>query len=116
MTAIKQIEDALKVIGVSSLVIGNLPENPGYNGSVLLIDDDEAERISKELDSAADNLREATAHIAAQDAEIARLREALTDLFGADMEHFLMLDGKDDQIEAIAKARAALATTSKGAA
>ena len=37
------------------------------------------------------------------------LLDALQDLFGADMEHVLMGDGKDDQIEAIAKARAAIA-------
>ena len=37
------------------------------------------------------------------------LLEALQDLFGADMEHVLMGDGKDDQIAAIAKARAAIA-------
>ena len=37
------------------------------------------------------------------------LLEALQDLFEADMEHVLMGDGKDDQIEAIAKARAAIA-------
>jgi hypothetical protein len=37
------------------------------------------------------------------------LMEALQDLFDADMEHVLMGDGKDDQIEAIAKARAAIA-------
>jgi hypothetical protein len=37
------------------------------------------------------------------------LLEALQDLFGADMEHVLMGDGKDDQIEAIAKAKAAIA-------
>ena len=37
------------------------------------------------------------------------LLEALQDLFDADMEHVLMGDGKDDQIEAIAKARAAIA-------
>jgi hypothetical protein len=37
------------------------------------------------------------------------LLEALQDLFDADMEHVLMGDGKDDQVEAIAKARAAVA-------
>jgi hypothetical protein len=37
------------------------------------------------------------------------LLEALQNLFGADVEHVLMGDGKDDQIEAIAKARAAIA-------
>ena len=39
------------------------------------------------------------------------LREALLDLFGVGMERMLMGDGKDDQIEAIAKARAALKAT-----
>ena len=47
-------------------------------------------------------------HAAALQSEVERLREALTALFAADMEHVLMGDGKDDQIEAIAKARAAL--------
>jgi hypothetical protein len=53
-----------------------------------------------------DGIRKANARliIAAPD-----LLEALQDLFDADMEHFLMGDGKDDQIEAIAKARAAIA-------
>ena len=37
------------------------------------------------------------------------LLEALQDLFGADMEHVLMGDGKDDQVAAIAKAHAAIA-------
>ena len=37
------------------------------------------------------------------------LLEALQELFGADMEQVLMGDGKDDQIAAIAKARAAIA-------
>lgn len=39
----------------------------------------------------------------------AKLVDALEDLFGADMEHVLMGDGKDDQIAALAKASAALA-------
>jgi len=37
------------------------------------------------------------------------LLEALNDLFGADMEYCMKMDGKDDQIAAIAKARAAIA-------
>jgi hypothetical protein len=41
------------------------------------------------------------------------LLEALQDLFDADMEHVLMGDGKDDQIEAIAKARAAIAKATR---
>ena len=79
MTAIKQIEDALKAVCGSSAIISNLPENPGYNGSVLLIDDEEAERIAKDLDDASAAMREVLAHIASQDAEIARLRKALMD-------------------------------------
>lgn len=37
------------------------------------------------------------------------LLNALQELFGADMAHVLMGDGKPDQIEAIANARAAIA-------
>lgn len=37
------------------------------------------------------------------------LLAALNDLFGADMEYCMRMDGKDDQIEAIAKARSAIA-------
>ena len=37
------------------------------------------------------------------------LLAALQDLFGADMEHCMMGDGKDDQIAAISAARAAIA-------
>ena len=36
------------------------------------------------------------------------LLEAMQALFGADMEYCMMGDGKNDQIEAIAKARAAI--------
>lgn len=36
------------------------------------------------------------------------LLEALQDLFDCDMERVLMSDGKDDQIKAISKARAAI--------
>ena len=59
-----------------------------------------------------DAMQEANARLIAAAPE---LLEALQDLFGADMEHVLMGDGKDDQIEAIAKARAAIAKA-KGAA
>ena len=47
----------------------------------------------------------------AQAERVRVLREALLDLFGVGMERMLMGDGKDDQIEAIAKARAALKAT-----
>ncbi len=33
----------------AAIVIGNLPELPGYNGSVLTIDDEEAARISADI-------------------------------------------------------------------
>ncbi len=44
------------------------------------------------------------------------LLDALQDLFDADMEHCMMGDGKQDQIEAIAKARAAVANATGAAA
>ena len=44
------------------------------------------------------------------------LLDSLLALFGADMEHVLMGDGKDDQVEAIAKARAAIAKATGSAA
>ena len=44
------------------------------------------------------------------------LLEALEDLFGADMEHVLMGDGKEDQIMAIAKARQAITKATGSAA
>lgn len=37
------------------------------------------------------------------------LLEALRDLFGADMEYCMNMDGKEDQLEAIANARKAVA-------
>lgn len=40
----------------ASAIMGMLPENPGYNGSVLLIDDEEATRISSVLTRAAEAL------------------------------------------------------------
>jgi hypothetical protein len=43
------------------------------------------------------------------------LLEALQDLFGADMEHCMRGDGKDDQLEAIAKAHAAVAKATRSA-
>jgi hypothetical protein len=44
-------------------------------------------------------------------ARVKMLEDALQGLFDVDMEYFLMGDGKDDQIEAIAAARAALGET-----
>ena len=41
----------------ASIVIGGLPELSGYNGAVLLIDDTERDRIVKDTDDAAAELR-----------------------------------------------------------
>lgn len=40
----------------ASCIMSNLPEMPGYNGSVLMIDDTEAARIVKAIDAARDFL------------------------------------------------------------
>jgi len=44
-----QVALLLSKVRVAACVIENLPELPGYNGSILTIDDTEAARISKEL-------------------------------------------------------------------
>lgn len=51
-------EKVLRILSVASSIIGNLPQLPGYNGSVLTIDDVEAERIANDLDKAAAMLKE----------------------------------------------------------
>lgn len=40
-------------LNVAAIVMGNLPEKPGFNGSVLLIDDAEVATIAKVLEDAA---------------------------------------------------------------
>ncbi|KGM25273.1 hypothetical protein [Stenotrophomonas maltophilia] len=47
-------------------------------------------------------------------AAVAELIEAVDKLFGADMEHCMEMDGKDDQLEAVQFAKSALARV-KGA-
>jgi len=47
-------------------------------------------------------------------AAVADLIEAVDKLFGADMEHCMEMDGKDDQLEAVQFAKSALARV-KGA-
>lgn len=42
----------------SAAIMGMLPENPGWNGSVLLIDDEEAARVAKDLSDAYECVRE----------------------------------------------------------
>ena len=44
--------NVLAVLSQSAAIVGNLPELPGYNGSILTIDDTEAERIDLELTQA----------------------------------------------------------------
>lgn len=41
----------LSDLRTASVVIRNLPETPGYNGSLCTIDDVEAERIAKAIDA-----------------------------------------------------------------
>lgn len=45
-------KDIVRRLSSSSALMAMLPENPGYNGSILLIDDIEAARIEKDLDDA----------------------------------------------------------------
>jgi len=56
------MEDIVRRLASTSVVIGNLPELPGYNGSVLAIDDEEAARCVADIDAGV--------------AEITRLRAA----------------------------------------
>lgn len=65
----------------SAVVIAHLPEDPGYNGSRLIIDDIEAERIAKDLDDAVARISTLEAALASRD-EIRReaLREAAAHL------------------------------------
>lgn len=51
---------------------------------------------------------------AAARAAVAELIEAVDKLFGADMEHCMEMDGKEDQLEAVQFAKSALARV-KGA-
>lgn len=50
------MSDALTALHGASAILGMLPEHPGYNGAVLLIDDEEAARCVAEIDAAAAEL------------------------------------------------------------
>jgi hypothetical protein len=50
------MEELLSKLRQASCVIGGLPELPGYNGSILMIDDIEAEKIVKAIDEAISKL------------------------------------------------------------
>ena len=43
-------------INTAAIIINSLPQLPGYNGSILSIDDEEATRIARELNKVADAL------------------------------------------------------------
>lgn len=46
-----KIDSLLGRLASSSAVLGGLPEDPGYNGSRLIIDDQEAAKIGGDIDS-----------------------------------------------------------------
>jgi len=54
------MKELISRLRTASVVIGNLPEQPGYNGSVLVIDDIEAAEIEKAIDAAVAALEELT--------------------------------------------------------
>lgn len=54
-----------KKIVSSSAMLGMLPEAPNFNGSVLMLDDEERDRICKDLDEAANGLTKLEADNAA---------------------------------------------------
>jgi hypothetical protein len=49
-------DELIRRLRAAAVVLENLPELPDYNGSILLIDDVEAERIAKDIDAVADAL------------------------------------------------------------
>lgn len=44
--------DAIRKLVSTAVILGNLPEKSGTNGSVLLIDDEEAARCTDEINAA----------------------------------------------------------------
>ena len=51
-----ELKELLSSLRQASCVIGGLTELPGYNGSILMIDDIEAEKIVKAIDEAVSKL------------------------------------------------------------
>jgi hypothetical protein len=56
MTEPTRLKELLSKLRVASSVLEYLPALPGYNGSILTIDDTEAARIAKDLDEVVDAL------------------------------------------------------------
>ena len=54
---INKLQNALSRLTTASVVIGGLPESPGYNGSRLIIDDEEAENVIDDIDFAIDVIK-----------------------------------------------------------
>ena len=50
--------EIISELSVASIVMRALLQLPGYNGSILMIDDIEAERIGKAIDAALNLLRD----------------------------------------------------------
>lgn len=50
------MKELISKLRTCAIVIENLPEIPGYNGSLLQIDDTEAETIAKDIFSAAEKM------------------------------------------------------------
>lgn len=59
----------LKNLISASAMLGCLPENPGYNGSVLLIDDTKAARIEKDIDEGVRHIQDLTRQLSEVTAE-----------------------------------------------
>lgn len=76
----KPLSELIQKLHVSSIVIRNLPEMPGYNGSMLTIGDTEANEISNSIDAAVDGFKARLAELQARIAELEQqLEEARKD-------------------------------------
>ena len=90
----------------ASIVIGGLPELSGYNGAVLLIDDTERDRIVKDTDEAAAELR----RLHSLNAELVRVLKEVDSAIYVDDNACLRLkssfdDGQITALLAIAEAQ-----------
>ena len=61
--------ETLKKLISASAMLRCLPENPGYNGSALFIDDTEAARIEKDIDEGVRHIQAITRQLAEATAE-----------------------------------------------
>jgi len=105
MSTETQKVDVLAVMNQSALLIGNLPELPGYNGSILMIDDGESSRIDRELTQACavvadliDAARAVVDHLHDYTDDECRLVDALSRIGGGEVRD------QPDRIDEIARA------------